>query len=99
MAQISSQMEEVDKVVKSFASKMDEYVKYMKQKSNEIRGGVAALGSSWSGELYDGFKSKMSMQLASLDSATARGEKLKDELDSLSAKLSAALEKMRAAGK
>jgi len=99
MALISSKYEAVDKIVRSFAIKINEYVTAMREEADSIRTNIRTLGMRWEGDLYTGFKSKMDTELAKLEVSLARGEKLEEELKKLSAQLTDAIEKLRKAGK
>ncbi|MGN0818683.1 MAG: WXG100 family type VII secretion target [Candidatus Coproplasma sp.] len=96
--EIISNTENIDRVVKNFASQLEEYNKNMNAELASLKKSLVDLGHGWSGEGYDKFFGSMTAKIKTIETSLETCKGLKEYLDDVSLQLAKFLADLRAAG-
>lgn len=96
---IRSKVEAIDSVVRQYAQDIDVFRKEVDGKMRDLDSAMGRLSNVWSGTLHDNFADRMRERQSKIRGSLRRAGALKEDLNVISAKMAAMLERLNAAGK
>ena len=95
---IIANTENIEQVVLTFSSQLEEYVNKMSEDVARIRNAVAALQAGWSAEDYNTFASLIEAKMLSVSNELDTAKQLKTYLDEVAVQLRDFLDTLKKAG-